>query len=103
LTGLALEAAQALRDGLERTLHVGLEDEFQRRDLAGLDLAEDVLQLHTALDTSVAALVREPHALLAGLADGAAVFSSGAAGTRPRRSGTRGEADHDDGVAGPAS
>ena len=72
LTVVALEPAQALGDGLERTLHVGLQHEVERGDLAGLDLAEDVLELDAAsargrrrAGWSVAA------ALLAGLADGA--------------------------------
>ena len=49
LTVLALEATEALGDSFQRALHVGLETEVQGGDLAGLDLAEDVFQLHAAL------------------------------------------------------
>ena len=90
MTVVALEPAQALGDGFERALHVGLQHDVERGDLAGLDLAEDVLQLDAALDASVAALVREAGALLAGLADGAGglLVAGGAelvAGVRHRR------------------
>ena len=71
LHGFALQAAQALGDGFERTLHVGLQHQVQRGDLALLDLGEDVFQLHTALHAGVAALVGEALALLASLAHGA--------------------------------
>ncbi len=67
---VALELAEALGERLERALHVGLQDQVQRGRLARLDLVEDVLELHAAVVTAgVAALVRQPLPLLAGLGD----------------------------------
>ena len=45
---LTLELAEALRDCFQRTVHVGLYDQVQRRCLTFLDLLEDVLQAGTA-------------------------------------------------------
>ena len=69
LDPLALELAQALGDGLERTLDVGLEDDVERGGLARLDLLEDVLEPDSGLDAGVAALRLDPLVVLAGLGD----------------------------------
>ena len=45
---LALKLAEALGDGLQRTVHVGLDDQVQGGRLALLDLLEDVLQAGAA-------------------------------------------------------
>src|SRR5581483_7730834 len=45
---VALQLAQRLGQRFQRTLHVGLEHEVERGDLAALDLGEDVLQLRAA-------------------------------------------------------
>ena len=47
-----VELAQASVTRLERALHVGLEHEVERGDLAALDLREDVLEAGAA-DASV--------------------------------------------------
>jgi hypothetical protein len=44
---VALEFAQRLGAGFERTLHVGLQDDVERRGLAALDLLEEVFQSGT--------------------------------------------------------
>ena len=54
---VALEAAERFGDRFQRTLHVGLQDQVQRGDLARLHLAEDVFEAHAALHPRVAALV----------------------------------------------
>src|SRR5664280_1773176 len=45
---VALELSQRFGAGFERTLHVGLQDDVERRGLAALDLFEEVLESRTA-------------------------------------------------------
>ena len=67
---VALQALQALGDGFERTLHVGLQHQVQGGHFAGLDLREHVLQLHATLNAGVAALGLGAQTLFARFADG---------------------------------
>ena len=65
---VALELLEALGERFERTLDVGLDDEVERRRLAGLDLVEDVLEADTLhVDRCVPATCGHTLPVLAGL------------------------------------
>jgi len=66
---ISAEFPEALGDRLERALHIGLEHEVQRRRLATLNLAEDVLELDTSLHAGIGALITDLAMVSARLAD----------------------------------
>ena len=70
----ALQFAEALGYGLERTMHVGLDDDVECGNLTGLNLAEDIFELYAALHTGIAALVNGAETLFARFGNGARCF-----------------------------
>ena len=104
LTSSRSSFAQALGDGLERAVHVGLEDHVERGRLAPLDLLEDVLELDAGLrwPTACRRMVGGAARWLAGLGRPCGPSCRrGRRGSRRRRSGTSDRPSTCTGVDGP--
>ena len=81
--------------GFERALHVGLQHQVERGDLALLDLVEDVLELDALLDPGVAALVlRQARRCSRASADGAGGLLVGGGAELVAGVGHRRQAEH---------
>ena len=70
----ALQFAEALGYGFERTMHVGLDDDVECGNFASLNLAKDIFELYAALHTGIATLVDGAETLFARFGNGACCF-----------------------------